>query len=73
MAAEIFKVRASFETLDGEPLTGERFMVGLRDADRFFDDKLGMSGLDPDGVAEFLVFAKDILSIDSPHERTPDL
>ena len=73
MTTEIFKVRASFRKSNGEPLTGKAYRVALRDKDPLFDDKLGKSGLDRDGVAEFLVFAADFLSIDSPNERTPDL
>jgi len=73
MTAEVFKVSASFRKENGEPLTGREYAIGLRDEDRFFDDKLGMSSLDANGVAEFLVFAADIVSIDSPGERTPDL
>ena len=73
MPADIFKVIASFEDAGGRPLTGREYMVKLRDKDPFFDDKLGASSLNPKGEAEFLVFAADIASIDSPGERTPDL
>jgi hypothetical protein len=73
MTSEIFKVNASFRKQNGEPLTGKQYMVGLRDKDRFFDDKLGKSSLDANGNAEFLVFASDIVSFDSPSERAPDL
>lgn len=73
MSSEIFKVNASFQTANGDPLTGDEYSVGLRDEDRFFDDKLGVSKLSPAGAAEFLIFAADILSFDSAGERTPDL
>lgn len=73
MPAEIFKVIASFTDAKDKPLTGRDYMVKLRDKDRFFDDKLGASSLNAEGEAEFLVFAADIVSIDSPRERTPDL
>ena len=73
MSAGIFRVIASFQTVDGNPLTGEEFSVSLRDKDRFFDDKLGSSRLDTKGNAEFIIFVADIISIDSPAERTPDL
>jgi hypothetical protein len=73
MPAEIFKVIASFQDATGKPLTGRGYQVKLRDKDPLFDDKLGVSSLDAQGQAEFLVFAADIRSIDSPRERTPDL
>jgi hypothetical protein len=73
MPAEMFKVIASFQDASGKPLTGAGYQVKLRDKDPLFDDKLGVSSLDADGQAEFLVFAADIRSIDSPRERTPDL
>lgn len=73
MSSEIFKVIASFETQDRKPLTGDEYSVRLCDEDKFFDDKLGTSRLDGAGRAEFLIFVADIISIDSPNERTPDL
>ncbi len=73
MAAEMFKVIATFQDSDGSPLSGPDYLVRLIDEDRFFDDKLGSSGLDADGTAEFLIAVADILSFDSPGERTPDL
>ena len=73
MPAEVFKVIASFVDESGQPLTGAGYSVMLMDQDRIFDDKLGASRLDGEGRAEFLVFAADILSIDSPDERTPDI
>lgn len=73
MTAEMFKLIARFENERGEPLGGEGYRVHLRDKDRFFDDLLGESPLAPDGTAEFLLFTVDIASIDSPHERTPDI
>lgn len=73
MASGIYKVIAEFRVADGGPLSGDEYSVTLLDEDRFFDDKLGASGLDADGVAEFLVSAADILSFDSAGERTPDL
>jgi len=73
MSSGIFKVIASFETSNGRPLTGAKYSVALRDKDRFFDDKLGETALDSEGVAEFIVSAVDILSFDSLGETTPDL
>lgn len=73
MSSGIFNAIATFQTDDGKPLTGAEYSVALRDEDRFLDDKLGASKLSPDGVAEFVIFVADIISIDSPGERTPDL
>lgn len=73
MPAEVFKVIASFEDENGQPLSGTDYSVMLMDKDRVFDDRLGASALDADGKAEFLVYTADILSIDSPGERTPDV
>ena len=73
MATEIFKVMATFTDEGGAPLSGEKYSVTLMDEDKYFDDKLGSQALSPDGTAEFLVSAADILSFDSMGERTPDL
>jgi hypothetical protein len=73
MPADVFKLIASFRDADGNPLAGDDYTVRLLDQDRLFDDKLGTSPLDANGVAEFLIFVADIISIDSPGERTPDI
>jgi hypothetical protein len=73
MPADLFKVNATFHGADGKPLAGSEYEVRLVDEDRYFDDKLGTSPLSPDGVAEFLIGVADIVSIDSPSERTPDI
>lgn len=73
MAAELFKVIASFTDENGAPLTGSDYSVVVMDEDKYFDDKLGAKPLGPDGAAEFLVAVADILSLDSSGERTPDL
>lgn len=73
MEPGLFKVIAGFTDADGKPLAGSNYSVALLDEDRFFDDRLGETGLSADGVAEFLVSAVDILSFDSAGERTPDL
>ena len=70
MSSGIFKVIGKFTDEDGYPLTGGDYEVALRDKDRYFDDKLGTSALSPEGEAEFLVNAADILSIDSAGETT---
>lgn len=73
MPAELFKVIANFTDAQGRPLSGTEYKVALLDKDRFFDDRLGSSGLNANGEAEFLVASADILSFDSRGERTPDL
>ena len=73
MPAEMFRVIASFVDAEGEPLTGAEYAVKLRDEDPLFDDKLGVSTLNAAGEAEFLFTTADIVSVDSPNERKPDL
>lgn len=73
MSSGIFKVIAKFTDSKGNPITNTDLRVKLFDKDRFLDDKLGEATLDSNGEAHFLVFIADILSIDSPDERTPDL
>ena len=73
MSAGIFKVIGKFNDQDGYPLTGSDYEVALLDEDRYFDDKLGVTTLSPEGEAEFLITVADILSIDSAGETTPDL
>lgn len=73
MSSGIFKVIGKFTDENGQPLTGGEYEVALLDEDKYFDDKLGTSGLSPDGDAEFLITVADILSFDSAGETTPDL
>ena len=73
MPADLFKVIANFQDVEGNPLTGSSYEVKLLDQDRLFDDKLGASSLSADGVAEFLFSVADIFSVDSLQERTPDI
>ena len=73
MSSGLFKVNVKFLDADGKPLTGNEYTVRLFDEDRYFDDKLGKTKLDNAGKAEFLFSVADIMSIDSPDERTPDL
>lgn len=73
MPADLFRVVATFQDSDGNPLTGPDYEVRLFDRDRLFDDKLGSSPLSADGVAEFLFSVTDVFSIDSPAERRPDI
>ncbi len=73
MTTDIYKVVAKFLDAHEAPLTGAAYAVGLRDKDRFFDDKLGVSTLNSAGEAEFMFAPADILSIDSIGETRPDL
>jgi hypothetical protein len=73
MPAEMFKVIAKFVNAEGASLTGVDYMVRMLDKDLFLDDKLGSSSLDENGVAEFRIYVADIISIDSPGERKPDI
>lgn len=73
MSSGIFKVIGKFTDEEGYPLTGSDYEVALLDEDKYFDDKLGTSGLSPEGDAEFLITVADILSFDSAGETTPDL
>ena len=73
MTADLFKVIARFENAEGRPSFGSEYEVSLLDKDRLFDDKLGASPRSEDGTAEFLFSVADVLSIDSPGERTPDI
>ena len=73
MSAEIFRVIASFQGSNGNPLTGADYAITLMDEDRFFDGKLDESALDAEGQANFMIVTADILSLDSMGERTPDL
>ncbi len=73
MPADLFKVIATFQDTAGNPLTGDEYEVRLLDEDHLFDDKLGATSPDKNGGVEFLVAVADIISIDSPDERTPEL
>ncbi len=73
MSSGIFKVIATFEGTDGNPLTGDDYSVAILDEDKYFDDKLGESKLKGDGSADFIITVADILSFDSAGETTPDL
>ena len=73
MPSDLFKVVATFQDPDGNPLTGEAYKVSLLDEDHLFDDKLGECGIDSNGTAKFLFSVADIFSIDSPEERKPEI
>ncbi|MDJ0698786.1 MAG: hypothetical protein QNJ07_02920 [Woeseiaceae bacterium] len=73
MPADLFRVIARFENAEGRPFFGSEYEVKLLDRDRLFDDKLGSTTLSEEGTAEFLFSVADVLSIDSPGERTPDI
>lgn len=73
MATELFKVIATFLDMHAQPIHGDEFSARLMDRDRLFDDKLGASPLADDGSAEFIFCATDVMSVDSPGERHPDI
>jgi hypothetical protein len=69
----LFRAIVHFENARGEPLRGRDWKVSVRDADPLADDELGTATLDERGGAQILIAVADILSLDSPGERTPDL
>lgn len=73
MTAELFRVVATFLDQDGRPVSGDEYAVRLMDRDRLFDNRLGASPLSDEGRAEFIFSATDVLSVDSPGERHPDI
>ena len=62
-----------FENHKGEALAGSNWKVAIRDEDPLADDELGSAVLDERGAAQILISASDVLSLDSPGERDPDL
>lgn len=69
----LFRAIVHFENTRGEPLAGRDWKVAVRDADPLADDELGLATLDEHGGAHILIAVADVLSLDSPAERTPDL
>ena len=55
MTSGMYKVTAKFLNARGGPLTGAGIAAGLRDKDRFFDDKLGVCTLNSRGEAELIL------------------
>ncbi|MBX3378490.1 MAG: hypothetical protein KF805_00220 [Phycisphaeraceae bacterium] len=77
---QLIKIVARFVRADsGAPLTGPGYRVRFYDFDLIRDDRLGESGLSPDGVAEVICSAADyqggILArlFDRLKEKKPDL
>ena len=57
----------------GQPLAGKGWTVDVLDRDALIDDCLGSASLDGNGEARILIAVADVMSLDSPGERTPDL
>jgi hypothetical protein len=69
----LFRAIVRFTNAAGKPLTGPDWRVTLLDEDPLVDDELGADALDDDGRARILISVADVLSVDSPGERKPDL
>ena len=69
----LFCAIVKFTDETGRPLAGNGWKTAARDQDALIDDCLGEAGLDERGEARILISVADIMSIDSPGERTPDL
>jgi hypothetical protein len=69
----LFRAIAHFTDQHGNPVGGKGWSASLADRDALFDDCLGTADVDTDGQASFLLHVADIMSLDSPGERTPDL
>ena len=69
----LFRAIVQFLDPDGRPLTGKAWVARVFDSDCLADDRLGQSALDDQGRAAFLIPVADIMSLDSPGERMPDL
>ncbi len=69
----LFCAIVRFEDTAGEPLAGNGWSVTARDRDAIVDNELGTADLDVNGEARILIAVADIMSVDSPGERRPDL
>ncbi len=69
----LFQVIVRFTNMRGEPLAGRDWKVAVMDEDPMDDDELGKATLNDEGEARLLLSMSDVLSIDSPGERKPDL
>lgn len=69
----MFQITVSFQDSGGEALTGDDWQVRVFDKDPLFDGHLGRARLDDSGEATVLIAVADVMSVDSPGERTPDL
>ena len=69
----LFCAIAVFVDQSGKPLSGDGWKASVSDQDVILDDFLGVADVDKEGRATFLLSVADIMSIDSPGERNPDL
>ena len=69
----LFCAVVRFEDETGKPITGAGWTVTAGDRDALVDEHLGKADLDDNGAAHVLIAVADIMSADSPGERTPDL
>ena len=69
----LFCAIAKFTDESGNPLAGDGWTATVSDQDILLDDCLGKAKLDKEGRATFLLTVADIMSLDSPGERNPDL
>ncbi len=69
----LFCAIANFTDEDGKPLRGNGWTATVSDQDAMLDDCLGKVKVDGHGRATFLLSVADIMSLDSPGERNPDL
>ena len=69
----LFCAIAIFTDESDKPLTGNGWTATVADQDALLDDCLGEEKVDQEGRATFLLSVADIMSLDSPGERKPDL
>ena len=69
----LFCAIVKFTDETGQPLTGNGWKATASDRDALLDDCLGEAALDENGEARVLIAVADVMSLDSPGERTPDL
>jgi hypothetical protein len=69
----LFSAIAIFVDGSGNPLTQPGLTASVSDQDVLLDDCLGTAKVDHEGRATFMLAAADIMSLDSPGEREPDL
>ena len=69
----LFCAIAIFVDGSGEPLGGSGWKASVSDQDFILDDCLGVVNVGREGKATFLLNVADIMSLDSPGERKPDL
>ena len=69
----LFCAIAIFIDESGNALNSSGLTASVSDQDVLLDDCLGSAKVDDEGRATFMVAVADIMSLDSPGEREPDL